>query len=142
MKERGDGTFRKIFIERDRLGKCLGVELIEARPGYARASLKIEEKHLNGGDVIHGGVLFSLADIAMAAAVNARGVLSFSIQSDIRFISNSGLGETVTVEAEEISIHKRLANYQAKITSADGKLLATFQGTYYRKDVPYLQKNE
>ncbi len=49
--------------------KYIGVRVLEIRDGYARYVLPIKDKllHIYGG--LHGGVIASLADISMAAAV-------------------------------------------------------------------------
>ena len=36
-----------------------GVELLEISPGYAKARMKVTEKHLNAGGVCQGGALFT-----------------------------------------------------------------------------------
>lgn len=49
----------------------LGVEIIEAADGHARATLEMEDWHSSShvGQVAHGGVTYSLADTAGGAAV-------------------------------------------------------------------------
>ena len=74
------------FFKQDRFAVSSGIRLTEVKPGYAKAELTIAENHLNAGNVAQGGALFTLADLAMAAAANANGRLAFSIQSDIRFL--------------------------------------------------------
>lgn len=47
----------------------LGIELIDApQDGPVRARLRCDERHLRAGGVVHGGVLFTLADSLAAAA--------------------------------------------------------------------------
>ena len=73
------------FFKQDRFAVSSGIRLTEVKPGYAKAELTIAENHLNAGNVAQGGALFTLADLAMAAAANANGRLAFSIQSDNPF---------------------------------------------------------
>ena len=58
----------KEFFKGDRFAVLAGCELTEIREGYARATMTVEERHLNGGDVCQGGAIFTLADLAFAAA--------------------------------------------------------------------------
>lgn len=51
-------------------GWLLGYRYVEAGPGQARCTLDVGEPHLNPGGVAHGGVLCTLADAAMGAAVH------------------------------------------------------------------------
>ena len=65
------------FFKNDRFATNAGVELIEIKEGYSKARLVITAEHLNAGGRTQGGVLFTLADLALAAAANSHGVLAF-----------------------------------------------------------------
>ena len=56
------------FFKKDHFAMDAGIELKEAKPGYAVACVNVIEKHLNAGGVVQGGLLFTLADLAIAAA--------------------------------------------------------------------------
>ena len=49
----------------------LGVEDQEAEDGRAQLALEVTDDHLNRAGSVHGGVLASLVDIAMGAAVRS-----------------------------------------------------------------------
>ena len=113
-----------------------GVELMEISEGYAKARMLITKDHLNGGGVCQGGALFTLADLAFAAAVNSHLVLTFSTSSNITFFQSVAQGY-VYAEAREIVNHPRLPYAEVKITDEDGRLIAVFTSSGYRKkDVP------
>ena len=61
------------FFKNDRFADNVGIELTEVKKGYSRAQLKITDEHLNAGGRTQGGVLFTLADLALAAAANSHG---------------------------------------------------------------------
>ena len=110
-----------------------GVELLEVGNGYAKARMEVKPEHLNGGGVCQGGALFTLADLAFAAATNSHARLTFSIDSSIHFFRSVSEG-MLYAEAHEVFNHKRLANCEVRITTEAGALIATFNGTGYRKD--------
>ena len=56
------------FFKKDCFADKAGVELIEIKEGYSKARLVITETHLNAGNRTQGGALFTLADLALAAA--------------------------------------------------------------------------
>ena len=89
------------FFKKDRFADNVGVELIEIKEGYGKARLVITEEHLNAGNRTQGGALFTLADLALAAAANSHGTLAFSLSSNITFLRSSGPGDTLYAEARE-----------------------------------------
>lgn len=129
----------KKFFKNDKFATDAGMELETVEPGHAVASFKIEARHLNAGGVAQGGAIFTLADLAMAAAANAHGILSFSIQSDIRFLESAFEGETIRAEARERLLKRNIAHYNATVTNAEGKVIAIVDGILYRKQKPATQ---
>ena len=79
------------------------------------------------------GAIFTLADVAFAAATNSHARLTLSITSSINFFKAESKG-FLYAEAREAFSHKRLANCEVRITNETGDLIATFNGTGYRKD--------
>ncbi len=67
----------KNYFKNDIFIVNVGIELLEISPGYAKAKLEVEEKHLNSLKRVQGGVLFTLADIAFAAAIMHTEILQF-----------------------------------------------------------------
>ena len=65
------------FFKNDRFATNAGVELIEIKEGYSKARLVITAEHLNAGGRTQGGAIFTLADLALAAAANSHGTSLF-----------------------------------------------------------------
>ena len=81
------------FFKNDLFAENAGVILLEVREGYSKAKLEIKPEHLNAGARTQGGAIFTLADLALAAAANSHGTLSFSLSSTITFLRASGPGD-------------------------------------------------
>ncbi|MDR0955486.1 MAG: PaaI family thioesterase [Rikenellaceae bacterium] len=122
------------FLAGDRFAAEAGIELIEVGDGTAKARMEITPRHLNGGGVCQGGAIFTLADLAFAAATNSRGTLTVSVQSNINLFRSEKEG-FLYAEAREVFDHRRISNCEVRITNASGDLVATFTGTGYRKGV-------
>ena len=60
-------------IEQDLFARSLGIELLELAPGFANCAMTVRAEMVNFHGTAHGGVIFSLADAAFAAACNASG---------------------------------------------------------------------
>jgi acyl-CoA thioesterase len=122
----------KNYFKNDIFIVNVGIELLEISPGYAKARLEVKEKHLNALKTVQGGVLFTLADIAFAAAINAHGNSAVLINANMSFVKAATKG-TLIAEAKETSINPKIATYNVDITDDNGDIIAIFQGMGYRK---------
>ena len=124
----------KEFFCNDRFAMEAGVRLTEVRPGYSKAEMALTPNHMSAGGTTQGGAIFTLADLALAAAANSYGKLALSLDASIHFFHPSKPGDTLTAEAKEKYIHKRTGYYQVEVRNQDGELIACFDTTVYRKD--------
>jgi acyl-CoA thioesterase len=124
----------KEFFKADRYAVFSGIELLEVEPGRAKTKMEIRDMHLNAGNVVQGGAIFTLADLAFAAAVNAYGNLAMSVETSIRYFKGVGSG-TLYAEAKIVHLHKKLATFEVVVTNEKEELIALFTATAYRKDV-------
>ena len=116
----------------DHFAQSIGAQLVEVREGYARAELKVEDRHLNGAGVCQGGVMFTLADLAFAAMANSHGTLTVGISNNITFVKAGKLGDTITAECTEQVNHHKLPYCDMRVTNQNGELLAFMTGLAYR----------
>ena len=123
----------------DRFAKFVGAQLTEICDAYAKAELTVEERHLNGGGVCQGGVMYTLADLAFAAVANSHGILTLGISNTITFLKSAQLGDTLTAVCTEVLDHRKLPYCDIKIFNQNDQLLATMTGLAYRlnRDFPY-----
>ena len=120
------------FFKNDRFAKHSGVELLEVSPGYAKTKMEVQDRHLNGVDVVHGGAIFTLADLAFAAASNSHGTVAVAINASIWYVK-AGRQGTLYAEAREESRNPKLATYYIEVTDESGEMIAKFEGMVYRK---------
>jgi acyl-CoA thioesterase len=117
----------------DRWAALAGARLVEVREGYARTTMRLADRHLNGVDVVQGGAVFTLADYAFAACSNSHGTVAVALDVSITFCRGVARG-VLTAEAVEESMTRRTAVCNVRVTDADGKVVALFRGTAFRKD--------
>ncbi len=125
---------KKFIQEKDKLAALLGIELIEVTKGQAHAKMTIKPCHLNGVGMVHGGAIFSLADITFAAASNSHGTIAVAINTEINFIKAAHDG-VLFAHAREIACNRHLSTCVVDITDETGTLIAHFTGLAYRKDI-------
>jgi acyl-CoA thioesterase len=119
-------------MAQDRFAQETGIKLLEVREGYARASMEVLPLHYNGVGTAQGGAIFTLADLAFAAAVNSHGTVAVAINASITFIKAVTKG-TIFAEGREIAQNPKLASCTVQVTDEQGTLVAVFQGLAYRK---------
>ncbi len=120
------------FFSRDRYAALTGIKIIKVSEGYCEASLTIQDKHLNAANVVQGGAIFTLADLAFAVASNSHGQLALAVNANISFLNSKSSG-TLFATATELGEPKRLGAYDVIITDELGKIIARFNGMVYRK---------
>jgi acyl-CoA thioesterase len=128
----------KQHLENDRFASANGMRLVEIRPGFAKTSLLVENRHFNSMGIVQGGAIFTLAAFAFEAVLNSSTQIAVGINTSISFFKPTQSG-TLYAEATEISRSRRLAVCTVNVTNDAGELVALFQGTAYIKDKPFPQ---
>jgi acyl-CoA thioesterase len=120
------------FFKNDRFAERANVELLSVSPGQARAKMTLHPHHLNGYGTVQGGAIFTLADLAFAAASNSHGTVAVAINISITYMKAAKTG-TLWAEARELSRNFKLGSYTVEVKDDQGELVASFQGLAYRK---------
>ncbi len=123
---------KKIFTN-DRYAALTGVEIVDVKTGYCKARMKIEDKHMNAANVVQGGAIFTLADLAFAVASNSHGQLALAINVNISYLKAASAGILYAV-ANEVTEPGRLGAYDVLVTDDKGEIVARFNGMVYRKN--------
>ena len=120
-------------VRKDPFGRFLGIKVDEVEPGYARARVRVRKEFQNFSGYIHGGLIFSLADQAFAAASNSLERLALGLQMSINYLSPPVIGDGLIAEAHQVHSGKKISVYRIKVKNSSGKLIADCQGTVYQK---------
>jgi acyl-CoA thioesterase len=104
--------------------------------GKARMTMVVQEFHMNGNGVVHGGALFTLADTAMGAALFSTlepDELCATIEIKIGYFKPVLEGKLVCT-AEVVNKGKTIASIEASIHQGD-VLVSKSSGTFtiYRR---------
>ncbi|MCW2278206.1 PaaI family thioesterase [Heliophilum fasciatum] len=126
-------AYRQKFMEQDALSRHLGISLDEVRPGYAKATLVVTPTLLNGVGVTHGGAVFTLADIVLAAASNSHGTSALGLNVNISYMKATRTGETLTAIAREEKMTRKIGFYRMEVRDSTQDLVAVAEGMVYRK---------
>ena len=121
------------IINGDMFAKSAGIELLEVTEGHSVARMRVTPNHLNSEGVCQGGALFTLADLAFAAASNSRGILTLSLNANITYLRSVSSGY-IFAEATELLNHHRVPFIEVRLTDDVGELVAVFTSSGYRKN--------
>lgn len=110
------------------------IKLIRVSPGFAEAELTVDDFSLNGGGVVQGGAILTLADFCFAGAANAENRQCVTQSVNLNFV-RPGTPPVLYAVAKEVSRGKRTALYRVEIFNAAHELVAyaTCNGVYTGK---------
>ena len=114
----------KARIQADPWSRALGIDFLALGRGFCRLGLTVQPHMVNFQGYPHGGVIFSLADIAFGAACNSQGESAVALNMTISFLTTVAAGSRLIAEAREIKQGRRAGFYQVNVTSEVGALVA------------------
>ena len=118
----------RAMLAQEGTGPAWGIVIEEARDGYARLSMKVRGDMLNGHGIVHGGMVFSLADTAFAYVCNGRNEKAVAAQASIVFLGSAQEGEILIAEGEEVSTAGRSGVTRVAVRTSEGRPIAEFTG--------------
>ncbi len=88
--------------------------------------------HQGWGDIIHGGILYTLLDEATAYAVLCHGIGScVTAKSQIRFIQPARVGEPIHITARVTKTTSRLFETTGRLSLKDNTVIAEISSLFY-----------
>lgn len=116
----------------DPFSKWLGIERVLDGAGSSVLRMTVRKEMLNGFDIAHGGITYSLADSALAFASNGHGIQSVSIETSISHTKPVKEGDVLTAVAVEKNRTNKVGIYEIVVTNQKEETVALFKGTVYR----------
>ena len=120
------------MFDNDAFSKWLGIEVVEIGEGVSVLRMQVRKEMLNGFDVLHGGITYSLADSSLAFASNGHGIQSVSVETSISHVSPVKEGDELETEVTEVNLTRSTGLYYVTVKNQEGKAVAHFRGTVYR----------
>lgn len=111
--------------------KLIDLRYLESSSGQSRCKVTVSEKHLNPNRVVHGAVIFALADVGMGSAVHptlAEGEICATVEIKINYFKPVREGELICTTTV-VNRGKTLANLDSVVHCGD-VLVAKANGTY------------
>ena len=121
------------------IGKWLDGTLVKAEAGKLTAEFIVRPDFLNHAGVIHGGVISAMLDEMMGMTLITAKIdhLYVTINLYIDFLFGAKANEKITVTTEIHRVGKKIANVEAKLHNAEGKLLAKGVSNLAATSIPF-----
>lgn len=123
------------MFERDAASAMLGMRVVELAPQRAVVTMTVRDDMLNGFDVAHGGVVFSLADTAFALACNDGTAVTLAGGADISFLKPARAGQVLTATAIARAVSGRSGIFDVSVRDEGGTIVAEFRGRSRRTNL-------
>ncbi|HEU5321409.1 MAG TPA: PaaI family thioesterase [Methylomirabilota bacterium] len=107
-------------IEKEPWAHALGIEYLDLRQGYCRLRLRLQPHMVNFQGYPHGGVIFSLADVAFGAACNSHGVPAVALTVTISYLAAVPPEATLVAEGRQRQQGRRAGFYDITVSTEDG----------------------
>ena len=112
-------------------GDLIGLKFTRLENGYSQCTLDVVDKLLNPHKVVHGGVLYSMADTGMGAAAYTnlgKNELCATIEVKINYFKavKSGI---LTCDTKVIHQGKKIVTLDSEVVN-NGEIVAKALGTY------------
>ena len=122
------------MMEKDSFSKWLAIEVEDIQKGSCTLSMKVKKDMLNGFEIAHGGICYSLADSALAFAANSYGKKAVSIETSISHTYKVLCEDKLTATTEELNKTTKIGLYSIEITNQESVTVAQFKGTVLFSD--------
>ena len=117
---------------RDQAAQALGMEIRQVLAGSATLRMRVRKDMVNGHQICHGGLIFTLADTAFAYACNSYNQNTVASACHIDFLAPGREGDVLEALAIERSSAGRTGVYDVEVRVVDGHAVALFRGKSHR----------
>jgi len=123
-----DRQATEAMLRGDRNARAMGMTISGVEAGSATVEMTVGADMVNGHSICHGGILFALADTAMAFASNAHGPAAVASGASIEFLRPAHEGDRLVAVAAETHRAGRNGVYDVTVSGSDGTVHAVFRG--------------
>ncbi len=113
--------------------ELIGLQFLDLDMGYSRCSLNVADRLLNPHRVLHGAVIYAMADTGMGGALYSHleeGESCATLEIKINYLKSIRSG-TLVCDTRVIHKAKSVAFLESTVKDRGDRVIATATGTYY-----------
>lgn len=109
----------------------LNADIVPTENGGVRLELLVKSQHSNCYDILHGGVMTTMADTAMGAACFQRNKKVVTVSMTTEFMHAVKIGTKIFTDAKILHDGNQIMICDCRIVDAAGKLYAKVNATFF-----------
>ncbi len=118
----------------------LKIEILDIKQGFVKAKMLVTKEILNPYGSVHGGCLYSLADIVTGVAACTYGYYSSTINGSMDYILPAMNTEYIICESVQIRQGRHVALYEANLYDDKGQLIDKGRFSFYMMNRPVVSE--
>jgi len=126
----------------DAASQMLDIRIEIPAVGEALATMTVRDDMVNGFDVCHGGIVFTLADTAFAFSCNAYNDVTLSVSAKIDWLIPAMRGDLLVARARELHREGRHGDYAIEVHNQRDELIARFEGHCISTNKPVFDESK
>lgn len=120
-----------LFNSYDDFNRHNGLRLVDLDDGEATVEVTLRKEGLNPHGIAHGGLIFTLCDVATGVAARTGGRNTVSQDASIYFLRPGTNTEKLTAKGRVIKAGRTTGLAEAEVFTDDGKLIAKAEVTVH-----------
>jgi acyl-CoA thioesterase len=121
----------QLMLQKDAFSKWMNVIVRDISLGNCTLEMKVSSDMLNGFEILHGGLSYSLCDSALAFAANSYGYKCVSIETSISHLKPVGPEDTLQAQPTELHRGRSIGVYEVTVSNQLNEKVALFKGTVH-----------
>jgi len=109
----------------------LGIDIVPDDDGGVHLEIEVEEQHSNPYNILHGGVMTTMADTAMGAACLMRNKKVVTVSITLEFMHPVHLGSRIITDAKIINEGRHVMVCECELVDANKKIFAKAHAVFF-----------
>ena len=119
------------LLSQNKYAQSIGIEILELERGHGKARMKYGENVTNPYGLIHGGCLYSLADIVSGIVACTYGCYVTTLSGNMNYMKAAINTEYVYCHADILRAGRHIIVAGVRLTNDDNELLDSGEFTFY-----------
>ena len=127
--------FEKLAAQRNstnNFAQHVGIVTTKIEKGYAEVKMELQPFHLNPTGIVHGGALYTMADVVVGSASASLGTHSVTVDGTYHYLSPAANMKELPAVAKCVKSGIKICVFDVEVLSEEKKLIGKGTFTTYR----------